>query len=508
MEDSLKKLNLNKKQIFILIIVSLLVSVYIFFPHFPNEQNTHPLPLHMDEWHHISQAINLEEGEYDLNSLTGLQVGFHFFLSILNKLFDLVLIYKFLPAIWAFITCVIFFFLVYSSTKQNFFISIVATSLLGSIGFNNLFLGMSFFTPLTFAIPFIFLYLFLFIQGVQNKNKRKLIFSFIIMLFLLILHAISVLFSFPILILTGILHKEYIKKEFKFFLLFLIVPIAGVLFYWNITKITLLDFQNILELFIFSNNWANVEIKKIYFGVLYTPIGFLFSIIGFFTILLKREKEYFPYLFWPLYLLISLLTFNLLGISFFAPAQRNYYYLILGLPLITSFGIYFTYQSFGSFLEKLDLSFFKFKNNQKKLIKRIKKFLAILLVILIIFSIYYLSFSQIRGYHLGRVNMEDYESLKFLSNYPSGNVLSPIRSISLGVKPISGHNPIAVLYFTHPEREEEINLFFSTEDCELKNLIIKKYYVNYIVSNEKIDCQGYELIYSKKPYIYNVFLID
>ncbi len=485
---------LTKKQSAFLILISILISVYVFYPHFPSELETHPLPLHMDEWNHVTQAINLEEGEYNFNSLTSLQVGFHFFLFILNKPFDLILIYKFLPAIWAFITSIVLFFLVYTTTNKNFFISIVSIIFFGTIGFNNLYLGASYFTPLTFAIPFIYLFMFLFIQGLQNKNKKYLLISLGIMLFLLPIHAPSVLFAIPIMMLLGFLHFGHIRREYKFFLLFLFIPLAGLFFYGLVTKTSSFNFQNLINLIIFNRGWAGIEMKKISFIVLYTFLGFLFSILGFLGILIKKEKKYIPYLIWPAYLFISILLFNLSGVSLFSPVQRNYYYFLLGLPMISSLGVYYIANLFNHFFKKINKDFFKSKKTRIILITSI--------TVIILFLVYFSSFSQISKRLPGRVNMNDYESLMYLSEFPKGSVLAPVRSISFGVRPISKHYPIAVLYFNHAERQEEVDLFFSTEDCEIKNSIVKKYYVNYVISDKNISCDGYELLYSKKPYIY------
>src|SRR5690606_35896863 len=129
-----------------------------------------------------------------------IESGFHFLLFLSSYLIDLVLNYKYLPALWATFSALTLFYLVYKKSGNNFYLGLLSIIFFASIKSNVNILGLWFFTPLTFAIPFIFLYFYLFTEGVEKENTKMVIGSLLIMIFLLPFHAISVLFSIPVLI--------------------------------------------------------------------------------------------------------------------------------------------------------------------------------------------------------------------------------------------------------------------------------------------------------------------
>ena len=73
----------NKNQVAYLILVCALTFIFVFTPHFDNR-----FPIHIDEWHHISEAIRLSEGSFS-NSIFGVEMGFHLFLRLIGRFFDL-----------------------------------------------------------------------------------------------------------------------------------------------------------------------------------------------------------------------------------------------------------------------------------------------------------------------------------------------------------------------------------------------------------------------------------
>ncbi len=495
-----KKIGLNKKQFIFFLLVCLFVSIISFCLHFFSQPNISFFPSHVDEWHHLSQARNLEEGSYNFNSLPSLEIGFHFFLFLLNKIFSLVPFYKVISLFWIFLTSIILFFLIYKITEKNFFVSIFSILFFGAIGRDNLFLGFPLFTPLTFATPLIFIYLFLFIEGLQQKNKKTIFISLIIMLSLILFHAPSVLFSFPILIFYLFLYKEFVKKEFQFFLLFLLVPLGGLFFYQLTTKINLFNLKNIFNLLIFPNNWGGVKITNISFVNLYPLIGFLLGIVGGIGVFIQKRKKYFPYFLLAGYLFISLLIFNIFKISLFSPVQRNYYYFLLSLPFLSSLGFNYLLNFFKKHLNKIDTL---------ARYKKIKKGLVVFLIICILFLIYFPLFLERESFSYQTISAEEYADLKYLSQFPLGNVIAPLQYLSVAIKSVSGHEPIATPYFFGDDViREDVNHFFEEITCAEKKFIIKKYFIRYIISKEKISCEGYNLLYYHNLYIYNTSLVD
>ena len=208
---------MNKKKILIVIAILIATFFFVYSPHI-----NYRFPIHIDEWHHITETLKLGSGEYQIQGTDGIrtmgfELGFHAILLPVSRITNLVQTYQFFPAIWAMVSALTLFLLVYKKTNK-FLIGIIAMIFFASIKTNTNLAGPWFFTPLTFSVPFIFLYLYLFTEGIEKQNKKFIIWSLIIMAFLLPIHAIAVLFAIPFLIIHALFYLDYIKKEKKFFL--------------------------------------------------------------------------------------------------------------------------------------------------------------------------------------------------------------------------------------------------------------------------------------------------
>jgi hypothetical protein len=485
--------NLKKLELILTLIIILLLSFLNILPYFFQDSINKGLPLHNDELFHLNQAKYLNSGNYEFNSLSSLEIGFHFFLFILDALFNLIKIYPFLSFFWMIFTCIILFLIIYNLTNENYFISLLTLIFFGSIGIDNFYLGMSFFTPLTFSVPFIFLYFFLFFEGLRLENKKYLFFSLIIMILLLFFHPPSTLFFMPLILLYFLKYKSFLIKEYKFFFLFLLIPFIGILFYIILIK-GYFKSNFLLNLIYFDKNWAGIEtFDKIILNKLYSITNFILSLIGTIYLFWKKEKRYYPYIFSSLILLLNLICFNKYSFSLFGPAQRIYFYLLIFLPLFSAFGILFIFRSIDSVLNNWIVN------------KTIKKIIIILFLSIILFFSYYSSISQKINFNsLITLNKNELDVLMFLSKIESGNIILPLNHLSSFVKSFSDQEPIGTWYFYHPERKKNINSFYSIDNCDFKNSIIRYYHLDYILSSELISCSEYSLIYPIEPYVYNV----
>ena len=106
----------QKNKNILLILTLILIFLLIYSPHFNN-----PFPLHIDEWHSITEATKLKETGIT-KGLQSVKIGFYLFLAGISYLFNLVTVYKFLPAIWIILTAILLFHLIKSKTK-NYFIT-------------------------------------------------------------------------------------------------------------------------------------------------------------------------------------------------------------------------------------------------------------------------------------------------------------------------------------------------------------------------------------------------
>ncbi len=477
-----------KKNLF-LILILVFVFLLVYSPHFEN-----PFPIHIDEWHHITESIKLKDGIQ--KGLSATELGFHFFLLIISSFVNIVLFYKFLPAIFAIISVLILFFIVKnktSSSESSFLIALLSIIFFASIKSNVNITGLWFFTPLTFSIPFIYLYIYLFSEGILNQKPKFILASLIIMIFLIPIHAVSVLFSIPILLIFCLFHLNYIKKQ-PIFLIFLLIPFISILFYIKLTDLSAINaIKDIIIRLQFKQGWGVLEIKNSFLE-LYSLTGYFLSLIGFIYIISSKEKfhKYSIYAIWPITILIYILIFRLSGISFLSPYQRNLYYLAISLPFLSSLGLYSILR-----IIKIQTNIIDRESYKEKTFKIIA-FLFIFLIIFLIFKSYFSIPENIKLYKI--IDKDNYEALKFLKQQEKNGKIISSPEISTAIFPISGHEPLATLYFYG---NSTVLYNFFNSNCETKNQIIKDNNVSYVLTENPVDC-NWSVIYNKNNIIYRV----
>lgn len=456
-----------------------------------------PFPVHIDEWNHITQALKLRQGEYTLKLGSSLEFGFHLFLVLISFFTDLVLFYKFLPAIWAVISALVLFYITYRITNKNFLIALFSMIFFASIKSNVNIGGLWFFTPLTFSIPFIFSYIYFFMQGIENQNKKCILISLAIMIFLLFTHAISVLFAVPFLIIYCLFNYGYLKKQYRFFSLFLLVPLIGILFYKFTRKIKITEaISNLIDILQFKHGWGVLELTNSPLEV-YSLIGYIFVLIGIIGIFLfqRNYKKYLIYVLWPVILLISIIMFRITGVSYLSPYQRNVYYFAISLPFLSAVGLHYTIGIIRKKIEKTN-----FSQGIKPILKKIITILIIIVVLFFTFR-YYLDVPE-HTLLYKIVDEKSYQDLKFLSGLPKAKVLAK-PEISTAIYPISGHDIISSIYFYGTKYKGDVEYFFRTQTCSKKQRIIKKHNIKYVLSEKEINC-SWNKIYDKNNHIYEV----
>ena len=199
---------LNHVQIGLLVLILIATFLLVYSPHF-----NYAYPLHIDEWRHISEARKINEGIYP-EGFEALEIGFQLFLSGLYKVVDVVLIYKFLPALFASIAGLMVFFFVYNLT-QKYLPALFSLIFFASLKSNVNIMGLWFFSPLTFAIPLIYLFFWLFSSGVENDTPKKLLYSGGVYILLIFTHPISATFMIPIIIMYSFIKYKFFIKHWK-----------------------------------------------------------------------------------------------------------------------------------------------------------------------------------------------------------------------------------------------------------------------------------------------------
>jgi hypothetical protein len=501
---------MSKSKLFLVFLTALATALLVYVPHL-----NYPLPLHIDEWHHIAEGLRMGNyGEYftflkmeSAFRFTGMEMGFQFLLFLLSNIFNLVSIYHFLPALWAGVSGVTIFYVVYKKTEQNFLLALLAMIFFATIKSNVNLTGLWFFTPLTFSIPFIFLYTYFLTEGFYQKRTDFLLASLAIMIFLVPVHSLAILFAVPALIVYSLLNWPFIIKKIKIFVLFLIIPLAGILFYKYTLDVSWTNVPwHLLNQLQFKYGWGVLETQNSWTEV-YSLSGYLLALLGAGCLIFYGKLQQFSfYLLWPLLVLINIFFYRFTGTSYFAPYQRNLYYLALSLPLLSALGLYFIIDQLNYYLRKFlsqenkmvpgnNLATitinFHLKSWQQAGVRFGLVGLTTIVIIFISLNSYYKVPKDFELYHA--IDQEDQQTLTFLATQAPGKVMAT-PFMSAATYPLSKHNPIASLAFYGDVRE--IEKFFLKTTCLQKNEMIKQYDIRYIISPAPLECP-YQILSAK-----------
>jgi len=459
-------------------IVVIVVLVFIFLLIYQRHMD-YGLPFHIDEWHHITEGLRISSGDIEKINI---EIGFHLFLALISKFVNLVLVYKFLPAIWGVLSALVLFYVTHKKTN-NYWLALGTIVFFASIKSNVNLLGPWFFTPLTFATPFIFLYFYFFTEGVYRQSIKFILWSLAIMLFLIPVHAISVLFALPVFVIYLLVNFDFVKKNWQWFLAFFSIPLLGWWFYNLVPTGTTGNLLNILQ---FSHGWGVVELNNSLTEV-YSPIGYFLAIIGVVGLAVKTRdfNKYLAYILWPAILVIWIISYKLTGVSYLVPFQRNFYYLAIGLPFLSAFGVYYAIISVKKWI--------------------LWQWLQYLVVIIIVLAVGFFTFvsydimhKDLDVYRL--INDGDYEDLVYMSQFEPATVMARL-TFSTTMYPVSGHRPVGTIMFYGGKKV--VNQFFRLDDCQRKEEILKRKNAKYVVALEDQGC-GWEVIRDTYNYIYDV----
>ena len=491
----------------IIILVLIATFLLIYSPHF-----SYPYPLHADEWFHLELAKRLVSGEYDFSRYISYPFAYNL-ISLMIFIFNQpVLIYKFLPALFAVLSSLFLFLLMYRLTK-NFFIAIFSMIFFASLPSDVNLMGLWFATPFSLSLAFIPLSLLLFIKTLEIPTTKKLIIlTTLILLITAFIHSSTTAFLFLIIIIYGLFN--YKKIKLNPFLLVILFP-AILYFFLRLSQVSnytfteiLLHFQKVLTFTYpssilqpsltqnpinFSFLGINFIVSQYFLPVLYGIIPFLLALYGLYFAI--KEGKLRIFVIWLLTSLFLLFIYNITEISLFARRQHVIYYSLLSLVPLSAIGLYMIIKKIN---QKIDLSFV----NNKEIIK---KLVVGAIIIFVLVTTFYNYGKQRQGTELYYLidDYSDFQALTFLSTQEKGMVVAPLRE-AMAVYLIAGKD---VFTKFHPQVEvdkERVENFFSS-DCEEKKKLIETYKIKYVYSKFPISCDFLEEIYSEKErYIYKV----
>ena len=482
---ALEFLKKNQKTI-IFSAVLIFIFILVYGPHF-----NYKYPLHADEWVRLGDSRRFLEGEETYGSAH--EEGFQIFLSFLTLIgFNLILLYRFFPAVFALISSIALFLLIKRKTK-SFYAGILAMLFFALLPSNPYILGLWYFTPLTFVMPLVYLFVLLFTEGIEQENIKKIAYSFVIALLILLTHPVSITFMIPILIIYMLFNLEFLKKYWKMLSLLCIIPLLSLIWtfiiYWKGSFIKTLT-SLLAGLKFGFGNYLPIDEFVYFFPILYGWLATLLAFVGIFFALRKKNMKIF--IIWILVTFFFMSIVTRFSFSLFASYQRMVYYTMIGLTPLTAFGLY----------KLLEKGFFYFKN--KKI-----AFIVIAIVLILVFSIHINKYTKLASDANFYYDIDDddfYKTLLFLEKFDKTTVMCHIKN-SLSIQPVSGHIPVSCMYGlclkTDENAIDNLKFFNKNTSCSAKEELLKKYSVGFVLSDDEIDC-SWKKIFENTKYVYDV----
>jgi len=494
---------MNKRvKIILFFLVLIATFLLVYSPHF-----SYPYLLHADEWYHLELAKKLVLGEYDFSRYISYPFAYNLISLIIFIFNQPVLIYKFFPALFAVLSSLFLFLLMYRLTK-NFFIAIFSMIFFVSLPSDVNLMGLWFATPFSLSLAFIPLSLLLFIKTLEIPTKKLVILTTLILLITAFIHPSTTAFLFLIIIIYGLFN--YKKIKLNPFLLVILFP-AILYFFLIISQVSnytftkiLLHFQKVLTFtypssilqpsliqkpLIFNFLGINFIASQYFLPILYGIIPFLLALYGLYFAI--REEKLRIFAIWLFISLFLLFFYNLTGISLFARRQHVIYYSLLALVPLSSIGLYTVIKKIN---KKIDYSTI----NRKEATKKILTGIIILLTLILTFYNYGQQREETELEYL--INDEDYEALKFLEQQENGMAIGPLREAQ-AFYPIAGKEAFSKFHPRVEVDEVRVETFFNS-NCEEKRKLIEAYKIKYVYSKSLISCEFLQEIYSEERYIY------
>ena len=509
--------------VFIILLILILTFNLIYRTHW-----NYPYPFHTDEWQHIAIGVQIVEDKsirltipyyQDKPPYRNLEIGFHVFLAefflLTNK--DLVLFYKFLPAIFACISAFILFVFIYKITGK-FLAAIFSMLFFAGLKSNIFVLGSWFFVPLTMSFPLLYLVFYSLSEGLKEGSFPLLLSATIALLALALIHPsiasfaymsitlyliLAVLYSLTVIILYLVSKRESFKKELGMLLKFPIQRAAGILILFLVPFLSFLYFLKFLwkgslvetlryfvtDFMIFDGSLPVKELyKPLFLCDIYGLVGISLAIIGIIYVLIKKKGAILVSGISIALAIMALYQFH--GFSILLLYERTTYCALLCLAPLSGIGLYvLTY-----FIKNI------LKNS--KVVSTVIALSLLFFVFLNTFSNYY--FYEDKIYRM--IDDDDYKAIKWLGeNKGSYNIVLARPRISDAIYPISRNYVVAIT----PHGGTAQNLLdtrkFLMSGCEGRKNVLEKYQVDYVLVKFKIKCGFLEEIYHQgKDYIYEV----
>lgn len=473
-------------EFFVLSAALAVLFLAVYSPHFSN-----PYPIHIDEWQHIGEIISASEGKANWNPYFwekhfDMEFFFHEFWApfalILGRQ-GFIMLYSFLPAVFSLLSGLALFFLVKNATGR-FRDGLFAVLVFASLKSNLNIMGLSYFTPMTMAIPFIFLFLLFFMKGVSENSRKNLLFAGMSIIATLLIHPPSATILIPVIIIYPLISREFFMKNKKQIFIFwgLIALVFTASFFVKINGKAAINLLS--ENLIFKLGWTGYELKY-FLPFLFSIPATLLAVFGIYRCFEKQKEKIFV-VFALITTGISML-FHQFEISLLAPYQRVIYYALLSLVPLSAIALSELCEMLSSFLEK--------GGDRKSSV--IIAYSCAAIVLALIFFLEYSSSGQSLDYSSPILSENSKNAMIWVSKrYPKDEiVMAPIFTTS-AVYPLSGNRVQSLLpaqLGTFDRQEERISdalLFYNSTNCAEQASILQKWNATIVLSEFSLNCLG------------------
>lgn len=493
-------------------------SIHTNYPYsFVNPENatlvpgsSYPFPFHNDEWAHAAAGLAIaEEKKANFNpyletSISDRELGFHLFLAGVFLILGInaVLFYQYLAPLFLAINALLLFLLVRKLTK-SYWIGLFSIIFLASLKSNTNFTGNWFFTPMIFSLFMIFLFLYCFTEALDNnkhKQERKTLLlgvSAAIFIIQALVYPIAAVLSAVLAFIYTLTKKDFFRKNLKEVIFFgaicLVLVLSFIRNYFWAGSIGL-TFSKFMGELVFRKGWTVLEHSYSLLS-LYGVAALLLACIGAVYAVIK--KKHILFIIWPSALLVNLLLFAIFKISLLMPYQRSLFYLMVGLVPLSAMGLFWSCESVFHALKKAIGN--KTGNKKRKaILSMIPSLACVILLALALFFTFkdYYRIEPVEFSLQKTITPEEYDALLWLrdNEQPYQKVLAK-PFLSAAVYPVSRNRIVGMMPSSLEGGAYEKVYDFFNAGCELKKMIAEEEKVDFVVSNENIDCAFAEKIY-------------
>jgi hypothetical protein len=309
----------------LVLLILIFIFIIIYRPH-----TSYPYPLHADEWMHANAVAS--------GNILDKEIGFYIFLYPLSKVFNLIQIYPYLPAIWACVSALaLFAFMLYLT--RNYWISLLSMAFFSALKSNANIMGVWFFVPFVFALPFCYLTLYFLDKGLETRKMKFFIFATLSLFYVITCHGAIGALILAISAISMLARFRELKESKYGAALYLLAPLVASVMLVIVTS----------PLNEISKTFTGIimrYIQGIWLGG-FTPALSIFrvsslsavaaALVG--AIFALKNKKQRVLVIWCAVCLIPVLL-NMANIHFVVRTQRAFYYLMMGMAPLSAIGLY------------------------------------------------------------------------------------------------------------------------------------------------------------------------